>query len=228
MQYDNLNRLYETQMYAQLPAPVDPTDTTSDLVPPFIYDTISAQYDARSNILSRGGMTAGYADASNPYATTNAQWGDGGEWTEQYIQRMAVPMTSFDRPVSVVDTLSGMASLYAEYEYDASGRKAHSSLPVTGLERHYLGGVFERDVRSWGDPGDPWGGPCGSETVQRLFLGGNAYNAPMVLAKVNDGTFHRAQNMAFSSTGRPICHFPCLDLAFSGTGQSFREIAKVY
>ena len=95
------------------------------------------------------------------------------------------------------------------YEYNASGAKARANFPTIGLERHYLGGVFERDERSWGDPDDPWGGPCGSETVQRLFLGGSAYNAPMVLAKVNDETFHRAQNMAFSSTGRPICHFPC-------------------
>ncbi len=227
MQYDNQNRLYETQMYAQLPAPVDPTDTTSDLVPPFIYDTISAQYDARSNVLSRGGMTAGYADASDPYAISSAEWNAGPDWTVQYVPRYAVPMTSFDRPVSVADTLDNLGCVYASYEYSASGKKARANFPSIGLERHYLGGVFERDVRSWGDPGDPWGGPCGSETVQRLFLGGNAYNAPMVLAKVNDGTFHRVQNMAFSSTGRPICHFPCLDLAFSGTGQSFREIAKV-
>ena len=73
------------------------------------------------------------------------------------------------------------------YKYNASGAKAHATFPVLGLERHYLGGVFERDVRSWGDPDDPWGPPPGSETVQRLFLGGNAYDAPMVLAKVNDG-----------------------------------------
>ena len=73
------------------------------------------------------------------------------------------------------------------YEYNASGAKARANFPTIGLERHYLGGVFERDERSWGDPDDPWGSTPGSETVQRLFLGGNAYNAPMVLAKVNDG-----------------------------------------
>jgi len=181
--YDNLNRLREAQMNSVLPAP---SDTSLNNTPPYIYDNISAGYDERGNVLSHDKFMAEYGE-TDPYAFGYVQWSDGEYWMEQYMPRYAVPMTSFDRPVSVADTLGGMTSLYAEYEYDASGRKAHSSLPVIGLERHYLGGVFERDERSWGDPDDPWGGPCGSEMVQRLFLGGNAYNAPMVLAKVNDG-----------------------------------------
>ena len=105
MQYDNLNRLYETQMYAQLPVPVDPADTTSDLVPPFIYDTISAQYDARSNVLSRGGNTY---DA--PMVLTKV---NDGAWTPYNIGR--------DTQGSITHVMTADGELLERYVYDPWG-----------------------------------------------------------------------------------------------------------
>ena len=148
---------------------------------PYIYDTISTSYDARGNVLSRGGFTANYGTASDPYAVSYAEWDEGTGWTEQYAPRYASLMTSFDRPAAVADTLNGDCFAYATYEYDASGRKARSTLTMIDVDRTYMGDVFEMDFRSWGDPDDPWGPPPGSETTQRLFLGGSAYDAPMVL-----------------------------------------------
>ena len=99
-------------------------------------------------------------------------------------------MTSFDRPVSVADTLNDMVFTYAEYEYNASGAKARCTLPVIGLERCHLGGVFERDARTWEEWDEMSIDPVQrSETVQRLFLGGSAYDAPMVLVKEDGGAW---------------------------------------
>lgn len=99
--YDNLNRLREAQMNSVLPAP---SDTSLNNTPPYIYDNISAGYDERGNVLSHDKFMAEYGE-TDPYAFGYVQWSDGEYWMEQYMPRYAVPMTSFDRPVSVADTL---------------------------------------------------------------------------------------------------------------------------
>ena len=181
-QYDSMNRLRHAHMDHTLP---DPPDSISFL-PSYIYDSISASYDSKGNILTRGAITNSYGNVSDPYAATASQWSDGAGLTEPYAPGRRLTMTSFDRPAVLSDTLECMT--FASYEYDATGGKARASFPGIGIERRYLGGVFERDVRMWEQWSDDmmdW--QPRTETVQRLFLGGTTYDAPMVLVKEEDG-----------------------------------------
>ena len=110
---------------------------------------------------------------------------DGSGTPGQYFPGRTVTMTSFDRPAAVADTLEQFN--FASYAYNASGRKARATFPFIGIERHYLGDRYEMDVREWEVYETGSEPETQSETVQRLFLGGSAYDAPMVLVKVNDG-----------------------------------------
>lgn len=64
------------------------------------------------------------------------------------------------------------------------------TFPVIDVERIYLGGVYEKDTRSY----EEWNEALmdmipRTETIRRLFLGGTAYDAPMVLVKIDNGAW---------------------------------------
>ena len=196
--YDGLNRLESAGMIYTLPevptpepdgpGPILP-DSTSMIIPPYLYGEITANYDSKGNILSRGVMNSTYTDVSDPYAMSGAGWDAGGEEQEPYAPGRYLRMTSFDRPSEVGDSLD-FSGACAIYEYDASGSKVRATIPAIGIERVYMGSVYEKDVRTW----EAWNDNLNdfelrSETIHRLFLGGSAYDAPMVLVKVDDGSW---------------------------------------
>ena len=179
-EYDHLNRLSGALLSPDVPA--DSTITP----PPYDYGSIAAVYNPRGNVLNHTPLTMSYNSASDPYALSSAQLDDGSGTPGQYFPGRTVTMTSFDRPASVADTIEQTS--FASYDYDASGRKARAAFPVIGIERVYLGDCFEMDGRTWETPSDSEP-DIHYETVQRLFLGGTAYDAPMVLVKVDDGAW---------------------------------------
>ena len=149
--------------------------------------------DTKGNILGKQDVSLSYANPNDPYQNTHAVI-DYGDWTEDRLSYFSVTTTSFDRPAAVLDAMyaeEGETPTYATYTYNASGQKAKSTQSANGISRVYLGdGIYEKDERSY----EVWSDdlmdmvPC-TETIQRLFLGGTAYDAPMVLVKVGNGAW---------------------------------------
>ena len=163
--YDTLNRL--TCATQTLPVPIDSTEYR-----PYERGTIYATYNSKGNILTRGDVTMNYGSSLDPYKNTSSLI-DMGQWDAFHLGEVATGMTSFDRPSYIID----IDYNYASYVYNAEGEKVKSTQEIIGLNRVYLGGVYERDTSV--DYG----------TVQRLFLGGSAYDAPMVLVKIGNGSW---------------------------------------
>ena len=82
--------------------------------------------------------------------------------------------------------MSGTGNYTTTFTYDAGGERTKMSRDEDAygihMDRYYLGGVYEKD--DWRDGY--------TEAAERLFLGGSAYSAPMVLVKaasVNGGAW---------------------------------------
>ena len=186
--YDGLNRLITATQ--TLPAQLDTMNVTWR---PYERGTISVSLDTKGNILGKQDVSLSYANPNDPYQNTHAVI-DYGDWTEDRLSYFSVTTTSFDRPAAVLDAMyaeEGETPTYATYTYNASGQKAKSTQSANGISRVYLGdGIYEKDERSY----EVWSDdlmdmvPC-TETIQRLFLGGTAYDAPMVLVKVGNGAW---------------------------------------
>ena len=186
--YDGLNRLITATQ--TLPAQLD---TMNMVWRPYERGTINVSLDAKGNVLGKQNLSMSYANQNDPYQNTHAVI-DYGDWVDDWLSYFSVTTTSFDRPAAVLDAMSvqeGETPTYATYTYNASGQKVKSTQGANGISRVYLGdGVYEKDERSY----EVWSDdlmemvPC-TETIQRLFLGGNAYDAPMVLVKVDNGSW---------------------------------------
>ena len=163
--YDTLNRI--TCATQTLPVPIDSTEYR-----PYERGTIYATYNSKGNILTRGDVTMAYDSNVDPYKNTYSLI-DMGQWDALHLGNIATGMTSFDRPSYIID----IDYNYASYVYNAEGEKVKSTQEIIGLNRVSLGGVYESDTSV--DYG----------TVQRLFLGGTAYDAPMVLVKKENGSW---------------------------------------
>lgn len=182
--YDGLNRL--TDAGQTLPEPMDSLDWR-----PYARGVITAGYNSKGNVESLRGLSMSYDNPADPYQNTSATITDG-EWVEDRYAALSMGTTSFDRPDYLrEDPLwSEEPVYYAQYRYNAEGEKVKGSFPVIGMERSYLGGVYEKDTRSY----EVWSEDLMemiplTETIQRLFLGGTAYDAPMVYVKIDDGAW---------------------------------------
>lgn len=129
-------------------------------------------YDNKGNILSMDGVGAmTYGSSLHPYRiTTLAPEEDGLVPDRQQI----ISYTCYNRP-SVL-TEGGRS---AAFTYNGDGGRvkmyvADGATPV--LSRYYIGGRYEYDQT-----------PSGSK--ERLYLGGDAYSAPMVLQRENNGSW---------------------------------------
>ena len=131
-------------------------------------------YDANSNITSMGGVgTMSYTASTHPYTVTGL---DVSSTAAVGTINQSVSYTAYDRP-SVM--MQGSAEAY--FTYDADGdRVMMYYFDTHGDEgvNYYIGDRYE--VRQ--DPG-------ASTSTQLLYLGGDAYSAPMVLRKAGSGSW---------------------------------------
>ena len=175
--YDALNRLLGSAQEA-----------TADGYPSqYEYGYAETSFDPNGNMTFRNfdGVLEcfiDYNDSTDPYkATGNYAMGSCPDYVPEYG---SIAVTSFDRPATIA---LGGESPYVNYVYNAAGEKAKTVMNDAAfgvrMNRRYLGGVYEKDENS---------GDSITEAAERLFLGGSAYDAPMVLVKaasVNGGAW---------------------------------------
>ena len=133
------------------------------------YGTIT--YDAKGNITNKTDIgTFAYNNASKPYAVTAVTL--SGNAIPPRVQN--VSYTTYNRPSVISEN-----GITARFTYNYAGERM--KMEVTNgnnrlLTRYYLQNCYERDVDSQ------------NNVVERLYLGGDYYNAPLVLIKDSSGT----------------------------------------
>ena len=188
---DNVMGIQESFNYDAQNRLLGATESWEEWTPmEFVYENAATTFNSKGNITSRtyDGMLSlniTYGNSANPYEATSADSDD--PMYSGYFYTMVGPSittTSFDRPASVA---MDPENPNLTYKYNASGEKAKMTMNDDGfgvhMNRYYLGGVYEKDENT---------GDSRSENAERLFLGGTAYDAPMVLVKtagVNEGTW---------------------------------------
>ncbi|MCQ2135263.1 MAG: AHH domain-containing protein [Bacteroidales bacterium] len=149
-------------------------------------------YGDNGDILSIGDVgDLIYSDVSHPYRTTSLATSGGGLVPSR---GQSVAYTCYDRP-SVLSEGERTAS----FIYNGDGERVIMSVTdgsASLLTRYYLGGRYEYDQT-----------PEGS--VERLYLGGDAYSAPMVYVKEEGGSW-TAYNIGRDYLGS-ITHIAALD-----------------
>ena len=129
-------------------------------------------YSAANNITSVGGLgTMAYTAGTHPYTVTRL---DTATPSTVGTATQTVTYKAYDRPATITQ-----GNYSAEFMYNASHDRVKMTvtLPSTDeLTRYYIGGNYEVQVD------DEQG-----ITTENLYLGGDAYSAPMVLQS-NGGT----------------------------------------
>lgn len=129
-------------------------------------------YDDKGNILSIGGVgTMTYGNSARPYQVTMLE-----PETSGLVQdcQQSVDYTSYNRPFTITE-----GAKYVAFTYDGDGDRVRMYVEddtTQVLTRYYMGGRYEYDQT-----------PSGSK--ERLYLGGDAYSAPMVYQRENDGSW---------------------------------------
>ena len=151
--------------------------------------TESFSYDALGRLVSTGDGSLTYNTNGNPitkggvgtmtYSTTGSPYKMDRLYTSfESVTRpntQTVTYTAFDRPATITE-----GPPVATFTYDASYDrvKMHTTVYNTTIaEKYYIGGRYEYEENSQG------------VVTQRLFLGGDAYNAPMVLQKTGNSSW---------------------------------------
>lgn len=130
---------------------------------------IGVKYDIKGNITQKNdvGSTFYYNTPNKPYAISGV---DAGTNTAIPQRNQSVTYTSFERPASLSEN-----GYVATFTYDGTGSRKKMQISKNGsnqLLRYYLGGRYEFDQST--------------SVKQKLYLGGDAYNAPAVY--VNSGS----------------------------------------
>lgn len=153
------------------------TDKVHNLTEVFTYDALnrlstygnaSATYDNNGNILSKSDAgTLTYTNPNRPYSVT----GLNPVIVRQDLEGLNITYTAAERPsVITKGTIHAMLSYNANH--DRVRMQVSDGANVT-LTRYYLNGNYELDVVD------------STEPTERLYLGGNYYDAPAVLVKQN-------------------------------------------
>lgn len=149
-------------------------------------------YDNKGNILSMDGVGAmTYGSSLHPYRITTLVPEEDGLIPDR---QQSVSYTCYNRPSILTE-----GGRSAAFTYNGDGGRvkmyvADGATPV--LSRYYIGGRYEYDQT-----------PIGSK--ERLYLGGDAYSAPMVLQRENSGGW-TAYNIGRDYLGN-ITHIATLD-----------------
>ena len=154
------------------------TDRTRNITENFGYDSLNrltdnngraVTYAENGNITSMETVgTFTYGKSSRPYQLTEAELtGD-----DIYPERdQTVSYTSFSRPSRLNE-----GGRSASFTYNGSHERVKMYVAdgtEAVLTRYYIGGCYELDV-------------TGGTTVERLYLDGDAYSAPMVMVREGD------------------------------------------
>lgn len=157
------------------------TDVINNKTESFKYDALNrldtlgtrvAQYANNGNILSLTSVgSMSYANTGKPYQVSS--------YTPVYSglvpsRTQEISYNSLDRP-----SLLEEGDKTATFSYNAVGDRVRMQITdglTQELTRYYIGGQYECDVTSSG-------------TKERLYLGGDAYSAPMVYQRVNNGSW---------------------------------------
>ena len=188
---DAVMGIQETFSYDAQNRLLSATETWEEWTPmDYVYETAATSFNSKGNVTSRTydgqlSLNICYDNNQNPYEATSASNGDPMSGGYSYTMLgPCVATTSFDRPASVSPVTE---NTYLTYKYNASGEKVKSTMDDAGfgihMNRYYLGGVYEKDANIANSV---------TQSAERLFLGGTAYDAPMVLVKnayVNDGAW---------------------------------------
>ena len=156
-------------------------DVTRDKAETFAYDSLNRltainarqiTYDAKGNISRIGGVgTMTYGSSAHPYQIT------GLTTTSNNVvanRAQSVSYTCYSRPSVLTE---GGRSAAFTYNGDGERVKMYVSNGSTQvLTRYYIGGQYEFDQT-----------PSG--TKERLYLGGDAYSAPMVYQREGSGSW---------------------------------------
>jgi len=129
-------------------------------------------YDSKGNITSKGGTgTMAYTNTSHPYQVGAL---DAASTSVTWYNSQAITYSSYDRPLTITE--SGNT---AAFTYDAQYNRKRMQVgfsSVVMLRKYYLGNCYEREETP-------------TSTTERLFLGGNAYSAPMALQRTGNGAW---------------------------------------
>ncbi|MGI6073564.1 MAG: RHS repeat-associated core domain-containing protein [Fermentimonas sp.] len=123
-------------------------------------------YDLNGNITKMPGVgTMEYGNTNKPYQVTMIT--PTGKAVP--IREQNITYTSFQRPGSITEN-----GFNATFTYNASGDRAKMQVKQNGktiLSRYYIGKQYETDVEN---------------SIERLYLGGDANSAPAVYVKENN------------------------------------------
>lgn len=158
------------------------TDNTRSLTESFTYDSFNrltgmgsrtVSYASNGNITSMTGVgSMSYGDSSHPYRITVYTPSTGAD---------AVQMREQSASYSAIDRVTELSEggRTAAFTYNAAGERVKMAVTDASgsvLTRYYLCGQYEYDSTSSG-------------TVERLYLGGDAYSAPVVYQRENSGSW---------------------------------------
>ena len=184
---DNTRSLTETFSYDNLDRLVSSSGNTAD--------TRTFTYANNGNITQMGGLgTLSHNDSGHPYRVT------GGDVTGMESLSYSAAYTAFDRPavLSSTDQESGAITNMA-FTYDAAHKRVRMTSSFedeskavrmqTTVNRWYLGGRYELEetVVQEGEESRSY------SKKERLYLGGDAYSAPVVAIRTTNsgnGTYY--------------------------------------
>ena len=128
-------------------------------------------YSSNGNVVGKGGVGAmTYSSTGSPYKIDRL-YATYSSVTR--VNTQTITYSEYDRPATITEGQVVASVTYdADYERVKMLTTAYGS-PISA--KYYIGGRYEYEVTTSGT------------TVQRLFLGGDAYNAPMVLQKTGSG-----------------------------------------
>ena len=157
-------------------------DNTRNLSESFSYDALNRlvkmndrtlTYSSAGNVTSVGGVgEITYGNSDRPYQVTSLTPEDDSLAPSR---EQTVSYTCYGRPSRLVE-----GGKSASFTYSSSGDRVkmlYAGGVSPELTRYYIGGRYEQDIRS------------GGASTERLYLGGDAYSAPMVLVREGTGNW---------------------------------------
>lgn len=136
-------------------------------------------YDSRGNITGRDALVESidYDSKVKPYAMKSITSTNRSGQITQQSRNQDIKYTTFMRPLTIVEN-----GYTATFSYDADFNRKKMMLVkngVTELTRYYIDGGYEIDIKN-------------NKETERLYLGGDAYSAPVVFVKeAGKGRYYR-------------------------------------
>ena len=130
-------------------------------------------YDIKGNAIYRSGLgTMTYPSTVHPYQIERL---NASSVSVTRPSPQTITYTAYDRPATISESGPPVTS----FTYNASHERVKMQMSVNGstvTRKYYIGDRYEREES-----------PSG--TTERLFLGGDAYSAPMVLQRTGSGSW---------------------------------------